>query len=116
MINAIEAFNVAGGITPNIARDLLNKALNTDIPEIQELYGNIPTNLLEAILRASGGEDKTNLIINAIKTLAVTDLSQLEPIKVQTPGNADAIIDPKNDPKDAPKTNNQGTRNDLRPE
>ena len=103
MINAIEAFNQAGGITPNIARDLLNKALNTDIPEITELYGNIPTNLLEAILKASGGEDKTNLIINAIKTLAVSDLQELEPIKVQTPGNADAITDPVNDPKDAPK-------------
>jgi PBSX family phage portal protein len=114
MIKAVTAFTAAGGITPNIARELLNKTLNVSIPEINELYGNIPANLLEAILKASGGEDKTNLIINSIKTLAVETIDQLEPIKVQTPGDADAIIDPINDPGDAPKKNNQGRRNDLR--
>lgn len=113
IINAIATFTDAGAITPNIAIGILNEILNLDIPESKNLYGNIPSTLLESVLRGAGGEDKTNLIINALKILNTEDIASLEPIKVQTPGNADAIVDPVNDPKDAPKANNQGSRSDL---
>jgi PBSX family phage portal protein len=104
LINAIEAFTKAGCITPNIAIQLMNKALNIDVPEVEKVYGDIPTQYLESLLRGAGGEDKTNLFINGIKILTTDTVEQLEPIKVQTPGNADAITDPVNDPKDAPKS------------
>lgn len=114
IVNAIATFTDAGAITPNIAIGILNEALNLDIPESDKIYGNIPSKLLESILRGAGGEDKTNLIVNAIKILNEKDAESLQPITIQTPGNADAITDPVNDPGDAPKGNNQGRRNDLR--
>lgn len=104
LINAIEAFTKAGGITPNIAIQLMNRALNIDVPEVEKAYANVPSLYLESLLRGAGGEDKTNLIINGMKALDAESIAALEPIKVQTPGDADSIVDPVNDPKDAPKS------------
>jgi hypothetical protein len=45
---------------------------------------------VHAVLRSQGGEDKTNFVINAFKTLSANDIHDLKPIDVLTPGNADA--------------------------
>lgn len=104
LINSIEAFTEAGAITPNTALHILNEKLNLDIPKIKEFWGDLPFMLTNSILRAQGGEDKTNFIINAFKVINNQDIDSMQPIKVQTPGNADAITDPENDPKDRTDT------------
>lgn len=90
LINAIQAFNESGAITPNVAIGLLNEKLNLDIPRIQEFWGDYPFQMVNSILRAQGGEDKTNFLVHAFKIMGVGDVAQLKPIPVLTTGNADS--------------------------
>lgn len=90
LINAIQAFNESGAITPNVAIGLLNEKLNLDIPRIDEFWGDMPFQMANSILRAQGGEDKTNFLVNAFKIMSAKETSDLQPIPVLTPGNADS--------------------------
>lgn len=90
LINAIQAFNESGAITPNVAIGLLNEKLNLDIPRIEEFWGDYPFQMVNSVLRAQGGEDKTNFLVNGFKILSAKDTSDLKPIPVLTPGNADS--------------------------
>lgn len=100
VINAIEAFNAAGAITPNTAIQLLNSKMNTDIPLIKNYWGDIPFAMMNSILRAQGGEDKTNFVKNALQMLDVDEIEDIPTFARQSLGNADEIFDPENDPTD----------------
>ena len=90
LINAMNAFNDSGAITPNTAIGILNEKLNLDIPRVEEFWGDIPFQMVNSILRAQGGEDKTNFLVHALQMLGVKDVGDLKPISVLTPGNADS--------------------------
>lgn len=115
VINAIEAFNTAGAITPNTAIQLLNSKMNTDIPLIENYWGDIPFALMNSIMRAQGGEDKTNFVRNALRILDVEDIEDIPEFTNQTVGNSDEIFDPENDPEDQnelERRNNRPASND----
>lgn len=101
MIKAVKEFSIAGAITPNTAIELLNSKLNTDIPLIKKWWGDIPMNLVQSIFRSTGTEDKSNFIINVLKTINEENIDELKNFVSQTRGNSDEIFDPENDPNDA---------------
>lgn len=94
LINAVNAFNDSGAITPNIAIGILNEKLNLDIPRIEEFWGDLPYQMVNSILRAQGGPDKTNFVMNAVKILNETDVNNLQHVPVpDTKGNTN--VEPK---------------------
>jgi PBSX family phage portal protein len=95
LIQSVEAFSTAGAITPNVAIGILNEKLNLDIPKVQEFWGDLPLDLVHAVLRSQGGEDKSNFVINAFKTLSADSIANLKTIPVLTPGNADSPAETK---------------------
>jgi hypothetical protein len=82
ILKAIEVFDEAGAITPNIAINILNEKMNTDIPRIKEFWGNLPRSLVEAILKANGDPDKSNFMVDAFNALGCQRLEDLEKIDV----------------------------------
>lgn len=84
LINSVNAFNDSGAITPNIAIGILNEKLNLDIPRIEEFWGDLPYQMVNSILRAQGGPDKTNFVISAMQLLNEVDISSVKPVPVPT--------------------------------
>jgi PBSX family phage portal protein len=99
LINSVNAFSESGAITPNIAIGILNEKLNLDIPRVQEFWGDIPFEMVNSILRAQGGEDKSNFVVNALKILSAKSVGDLKTIPVLSPGNADSPAEVKPAPE-----------------
>jgi PBSX family phage portal protein len=108
LIQAIQAFNDSGAITPNISIGILNEKLNLDIPRVQEFWGDLPFQMVEAILRAQGGEDKSNFVVNSFKTLGAKSVDDLKTIPVLSPGNADSPAEVKPAPESPLKGDTNG--------
>jgi PBSX family phage portal protein len=66
LINAVNTFNDAGAMTPNIAVGILNEKLNLDIPRIQEFWGDLPFELMKTIFQSHGDPDKGAFVNHAL--------------------------------------------------
>lgn len=108
LINAINSFNESGAITPNVALGILNEKLNLDIPRIKSFWGDIPFQMVNSILRAQGGEDKSNFVVNSLKILNAESVDDLKTIAVLTPGNADSPAEVKPAPDSPVKETKNG--------
>lgn len=82
LLKAIETFNDVGAMTPNVAIGILNEKLNLDIPRVDQFWGDLPTKLLEDIMRAQAGPDKSNFLVDALNILDAKTMEDVNKVDV----------------------------------
>jgi PBSX family phage portal protein len=87
ILKSIEVFNDTGSMTPNIAIGILNEKMNLDIPRIKEFWGDMPFKMVDSILRAQGGPDKTMFLVNALEALNMKTVEELKGLNITPPPN-----------------------------
>lgn len=105
VLKAIEVFETAGAMTPNIAIGILNEKMNLDIPEIKNFWGDIPFEVINSIMRAQGSADKTNFVVDAFELLEAENIEDLKNFKPRVTQKPAATAGSQDAPKPAiPKT------------
>jgi PBSX family phage portal protein len=89
VLTAIDHFTKAGAISPNNALGILNEKLNLDIPRIQEFWGDMPFELMKAILASHDTGTKAQLVADILDILNSKSIEDIpEPV-----GRVDPNID-----------------------